>query len=147
MFPIRIPALRERPEDVAPLVAHFAARYAARFARTITLIDKRSLKAMEAHAWPGNVRELENLVERAVIVSRHGKLAVDRDALTEFPAGSLSADLQSREREAIEAALHGSAARISGPNGAAARLGIPPSTLESRIRRLGIDKFRYRRVP
>jgi formate hydrogenlyase transcriptional activator len=145
VFPIRVPPLRERRGDIAPLVAHFANKYGARFSRAITRIDKRSLKALESHAWPGNVRELENIIERAVIVSRNGILRVDAK---EFPGtsamGDLPAGLLAKEREAIEAALQNSAGRVSGPAGAAASLGMPASTLESRIRRLGIDKFRYR---
>jgi formate hydrogenlyase transcriptional activator len=145
VFPIRVPALRERREDIAPLAAHFASKYGARFNRTITRIDKRSLRALESYAWPGNVRELENIVERAVILSRNGILRVDLDELPGSSAvGSLPSDLLAREREAIEAALGNSAGRVSGARGAAAHLGIPASTLESRIRRLGIDKFRHR---
>jgi formate hydrogenlyase transcriptional activator len=146
VFPIRVPALRERPEDIAPLVAHFAMKYATRFGRSITRIDRRSMKALESYGWPGNVRELENIIERAVILARNGILRV---ALDELPgvraAGDLPGELLAREREALELALRNSAGRVSGPTGAAGRLGIPASTLESRIKRLGIDKFRYRR--
>jgi formate hydrogenlyase transcriptional activator len=145
VFPIRMPALRERREDIAPLVAHFAAKYGARFSRVITRIDRRSMKALESHAWPGNVRELENIIERAVILSRNGVLRVDLDELPGSSAiGNMPADLLAREREAIQSALHNSNGRVSGPRGAAAHLGIPASTLESRIKRLGIDKFEYR---
>jgi formate hydrogenlyase transcriptional activator len=145
VFPIHVPPLRERREDIAPLVAHFAAKYGARFTRAITRIDKRSLKALESCSWPGNVRELENVVERAVIVSRNGILRIDpADLPGAVVAGDMPAGLRGREREMIEAALANSAGRISGPRGAAARLGVPASTLESRIKRLGIDKFRYR---
>jgi len=145
VFPIRVPALRERPEDIAPLVAHFAAKYGARFSRSITRIDRRSMKALESYAWPGNVRELENIVERAVILARNGILRVALDELPGARAvGNLPGDLLAREREAIDAALRGSAGRVSGPTGAAGRLGIPASTLESRIKRLGIDKLKYR---
>ena len=145
VFPIRIPPLRERPEDIAPLVAYFADKYAVRFGRQIARIDKRTMKALESYAWPGNVRELENVIERAVIMSRNGTLRVDGDALQPVAmAGDLPADLLARERDVIEYALRGSRGRVAGPHGAAARLGVPASTLESRIRRLGIDKFRYR---
>jgi formate hydrogenlyase transcriptional activator len=145
VFPIRVPALRERPEDIAPLVAHFAMKYGTRFDRSITRIDRRSMKALESYAWPGNVRELENIIERAVILARNGILRVDVNELPGVSAaGNLPGDLLDREREAIELALRNSAGRVSGPTGAAGRLGIPASTLESRIKRLGLDKFRYR---
>jgi formate hydrogenlyase transcriptional activator len=146
VFPIRMPALRERREDIAPLVAHFAAKYGVRFNRAITRIDRRSMKALESYAWPGNVRELENIIERAVILSRNGILRIGLDELPGTRAvGNMPADLLAREREAIELALQNSGGRISGPRGAAGSLGIPASTLESRIRRLDIDKFRHRK--
>ena len=145
VFPLRVPALRERPEDIAPLVAHFASKYGARFSRTITRIDRRSMRALESYAWPGNVRELENVVERGVILARNGILRVDLDELPgSSAAGNMPADLLAREREAIELALYNAKGRVSGPTGAAARLGIPASTLESRIKRLCIDKLKYR---
>ncbi len=148
VFPIRMPALRDRREDIAPLVAHFAAKYGARFGRGITRIDRRSMKALESYAWPGNVRELENIIERAVILARDGILRVDLDELPGWSAaGNMPADLLAREREAIQLALRNSAGRVSGPRGAAVSLGVPASTLESRIKRLGIDKFRYRSKP
>jgi formate hydrogenlyase transcriptional activator len=141
-----MPALRERREDIAPLVAHFAAKYGVRFNRAISRIDRRSMKALESYAWPGNVRELENIIERAVILSRNGILRIGLDELPGTRAvGNMPADLLAREREAIELALHNSGGRISGPRGAARSLGIPASTLESRIRRLSIDKFGYRK--
>jgi formate hydrogenlyase transcriptional activator len=148
VFPIPVPPLRERRADIAPLVAHFAAKYGARFSRAITRIDRRSLQALESGAWPGNVRELENVVERAVIVSRGGILRINP---VDVPGGQASSDmpagLLAHEREMIEAALANTSGRISGPRGAAARLGVPASTLESRVKRLGIDKFRFRSRP
>jgi formate hydrogenlyase transcriptional activator len=146
VFPIHAPALRERPEDIAPLVAFFVSRYAARFGKTITRIDRRSLAALERYAWPGNVRELENLVERAVILARNGRLQVDLRGLPPWNgAAGMRDDLRAREKEVIEGALSASSGRIAGSGGAAARLGVPPSTLESKIGRLGIDKYRFRR--
>ncbi|MGO9272674.1 MAG: sigma 54-interacting transcriptional regulator [Terriglobia bacterium] len=146
VFPIRVPPLRERREDIPQLVAHFAAKYGARFGRTIQRIDRRSMILLESCPWPGNVRELENVVERGVILSHNGRLRVAREAL---PAGaaagvSMEAHLQTRENELIEAALRESRGRVAGPNGAAKRLGLAPSTLEFRVKRLGIDKFRFR---
>lgn len=146
VFPIRMPALRDRREDIAPLVAHFATKYGVRFNRAISRIDRRSMKALEAYSWPGNVRELENIIERAVILSRNGILRIGLDELPGTQAiGNMPADLIAHEREAIELALRNSGGRISGPRGAAGSLGVPASTLESRIRRLGIDKFGFRK--
>jgi formate hydrogenlyase transcriptional activator len=100
---------------------------------------------LESYAWPGNVRELENVVERAVILSRNGTLRVERDLLPGAAAGDMAGHLEAEERQAIEGALRASRGRISGLQGAARRLGLPASTLEFRIRRLGIDKFQYRK--
>ena len=146
VFPIRLPPLRERREDIPLLVAHFATKHGTRFKRPISRIDRRTMSALEAYEWPGNVRELENTIERAVILSAHGTLRLDRDALPLALSvkGDLKGDLRVREREAMEAALLASGGRVAGPNGAAKRLGLPPSTLEFRLARLGIDKFRYR---
>jgi formate hydrogenlyase transcriptional activator len=145
VFPIRIPPLRERIEDIAPLAARLAAKHASRLGRTVERIDKKSLKLLESYDWPGNVRELENVVERAVVVSRHGTLRIERDFLGEFTKERNVGDhLRNEERESIESALRLSQGRISGPNGAANRLGLPASTLEFRIKRLGIDKFSFR---
>ncbi len=145
VFPIRMPALRERRDDIPLLVEHFAAKHGARFGRPITRIERRTLKLLESYDWPGNVRELENVIERAVILSRNGTLRIDRETLQgAAPAGEMDARLQSGEREMIEAALRASGGRVAGPNGAAKRLGLAPSTLDYRITRLGIDKFRYR---
>ncbi|HEY8550884.1 MAG TPA: sigma-54-dependent Fis family transcriptional regulator [Vicinamibacterales bacterium] len=146
-FPVHLPALRERMEDLPLLVSHLAAKYAARLGRTIDRIDARSLRLLARHHWPGNVRELENVVERAVILSRGGRLRIDREVLpiTEAPGIHLDERLDASERSAIEDALRASRGRVSGPSGAARKLGLPASTLEFRIRRLGIDKFQFRR--
>jgi len=147
VFPIRLPPLRERPEDISQLVAHFAAKHGARFGRTITRIDRRAMSALENYSWPGNVRELENVVERAVILSRNGTLRLDRDAL---PGGTaeenIDAALRDQEKQAIETALRATGGRVAGEKGAAKRLGLPASTLEFRIKRLGIDRFQYRKA-
>jgi formate hydrogenlyase transcriptional activator len=148
VFPVHIPPLRERPDDVAPLVAALAAKHAERLGRAVTRIDSRTLRRLTSHSWPGNVRELENVVERALILSRGGTLRVDRESMP-APDGRtqpLSDQVQSSERTAIERALAGSRGRISGPHGAARKLGLPASTLEFRIRKLGIDKHRYRKT-
>jgi formate hydrogenlyase transcriptional activator len=146
VFPLRLPALRERPEDVPLLTAHFTAKHSERFGRVINRIDRRTMKMLEAHTWPGNVRELENIIERAIILSRDGALRVERDALSNGDLmGNLDEGLRTQERSAIEAALLASGGRVSGQNGAARTLGLPPSTLDLRIKRLGIDKFLYRK--
>jgi formate hydrogenlyase transcriptional activator len=147
VFPLRLPPLRERPEDIPLLAAHFAAKHGERFGRAINRIDRRSMKLLEGATWPGNVRELENVIERAIILSRDGVLRVDRDALPHVGlAGNIDERLRAQEREAIETALRASRGRVSGPNGAARALGLAPSTLDLRIKSLGIDKFQYRRV-
>jgi formate hydrogenlyase transcriptional activator len=149
VFPVRVPALRERREDIPPLVAHFAEKYGERFGRPISSIDRKTLDLLQAHHWPGNVRELENTIERAVILSRNGVLTVDpemvRDAATSSAANQNELDDDSHEeRTAIENALKTSRGKISGPKGAAKKIGIPASTLEFRIKKLGINKFRFR---
>jgi formate hydrogenlyase transcriptional activator len=145
VFPIRLPPLRERREDIPLLVEHFAAKHGTRLGRPITRVERRTLKLLESYDWPGNVRELENIVERAVILSRNGTLRIEREALPgAVLTGDMDARLQSGEREMIESALRASGGRVAGPNGAAKRLGLAPSTLDYRITRLGIDKFRYR---
>jgi formate hydrogenlyase transcriptional activator len=145
VFPIHLPPLRERVEDIPLLTSHFAAKHGERFGREISRIDRRAMNLLASYHWPGNVRELENVIERAVILSRNGALRVERDALPNAAAaGNVDERLQTQEREAVESALRASHGRISGPNGAAKTLGLAPSTLEFRIKRLGIDKFRFR---
>ncbi len=142
VFPIEVPALRERPEDVPILAGHFAAKYGERFGRRIARIDAQSMLALRGYDWPGNVRELENTIERAVILSTAGTLRCEAPARA---AAQPAAPERDGERQAIEAALAATRGRISGTSGAAARLGMPASTLEFRIKKLGIDKFGFRR--
>jgi formate hydrogenlyase transcriptional activator len=145
VFPVHLPPLRERVEDIPLLTSHFAAKHCERFGRAISRIDRRAMNLLASYHWPGNVRELENVIERAVILSRNGALRVERDILpSAVAAGSVNERLQTQEREVIESALRASRGRISGPTGAAKALGLAPSTLEFRIKRLGIDKFRFR---
>jgi formate hydrogenlyase transcriptional activator len=145
VFPIHVPPLRDRREDVPLLVSHFAEKYGQRHQRPIKRIERRTVRMLVSYSWPGNVRELENLIERAVILSRLGTLRLETPAL---PGGaepaSFREQMQGREREAIEYALRSTRGRVSGPKGAAVMLALPASTLESRIARLGIDKFRFR---
>lgn len=150
VFPIAVPPLRERVEDIPLLVEYFVGRYAKRAGKNIRQIGKHTMEQLKAYHWPGNIRELQNVVERAVILSETDKFVVDESWLTRNSAASsglptrLSA-LEAREVEMIEAALAESHGRISGPSGAAAKLGIPRQTLESKIRRLGIDKYGQKR--
>src|SRR5215468_3177833 len=145
VFPIHLPPLRERVEDIPLLTSHFVAKHGERFGRAISRIDRRAVNLLATYQWPGNVRELENVIERAVILSRNGALRVERDALPSGASvGNVDERLQTQEREAVESALRASHGRISGPNGAAKALGLAPSTLEFRIKRLGIDKFQFR---
>jgi len=150
VFPIAVPPLRERVDDIPLLVEYFVRRFAKEAGKTIRHIGKDTLKQLRAYSWPGNIRELQNVVERAVILSETETFVVDESWLTPeseglSPKRGLSA-LENREVEMIEAALAETRGRISGPSGAAAKLGIPRQTLESKIRRLGIDKYGSRRV-
>jgi formate hydrogenlyase transcriptional activator len=146
VFPVHVPPLRERAQDIPPLVAHFAEKYGERFGRKISRVEPQTLDLLQAHGWPGNVRELENTVERAVILSRNGVLRIDAGMLPGQPGEVVRESAsQARERQAIESALSASRGKISGQDGAAKRVGMPASTLEFRIKKMGIDKLRFRR--
>jgi PAS domain S-box-containing protein len=150
VFPIDVPPLRRRPEDIPLLVNYFIGRYSEKVAKKITGIEKRSLDLLSNYSWPGNIRELQNVIERSVILSESGVFAVDESWFAAQPAASdgSSASLNKRileqEREMIEAALAVSNGRVSGTTGAAAKLGIPASTLESKIKTLGIKKTKFK---
>ena len=148
VFPIEVPPLRERPSDVALLVAYFVERYARNAGKTIRQVEKRTLELVQSYRWPGNVRELQNVIERAVIVCESETLSVDPRWLARqtAPGGGrpLADKLAARERQLIEAALTESNGRVSGPTGAAVRLRMPSSTLESKIRALGISKHHFK---
>jgi formate hydrogenlyase transcriptional activator len=148
IFPIVVPPLRSRGEDIPLLVEYFTARYAERVGRKIGRIDRRTMELLQAYHWPGNVRELQNVIERGVILSQGGTLHIDASILgarePRKPAAAQTDVLERNERDLIEAALTEAKGRIAGPNGAATRLGIPASTLESKIRALKIDKHRFR---
>ena len=151
VFPIEMPPLRERTTDIPLLVAYFVDRYASKAGKTIRHVDKRTLDLVQSYRWPGNVRELQNVIERAVIVCETETLVVDENWLsreivaTQPPILPLGDALVAREREMIEAALAETRGKVSGRSGAAARLGLPPSTLESKIRALKISKDQYKR--
>jgi formate hydrogenlyase transcriptional activator len=145
VFPISIPPLRERKEDIPALVEYFVERYAQKAAKTIRRIASPTLAQMKAYPWPGNIRELQNVVERAVILTDTDTFTIDESWLKCEPARSGrregSSAVEAREIEMIENALAESHGRISGAAGAAAKLGIPRQTLESKIRRLGINRY------
>ena len=148
VFPIILPPLRERKEDVALLVNYFVDRYAKRAGRKIKSIQKRALEALQEYSWPGNVRELQNVIERSLIIGETNEFSIDRSWFSSEsqPARSPAVDQTSSERTRIEAALAQSNGKISGAHRAATRLGIPASTLESRIRSLKISKFQFKGV-
>ena len=149
VFPIVVPALRERADDIPLLVEYFVGRYAKAAGKKIRHVGKATLDQLQRYHWPGNIRELQNVVERAVVLSETDTFDVDESWLKGEPVESakkrgLSA-LEDREVEMIAAALAETHGRISGPSGAAAKLGIARQTLESKIRRLGIDKYGQKR--
>lgn len=153
VFPIQLPALRERPADIPLLVEFFVERYAKRSGKKIRNIKKNTLDLFRAYHWPGNIRELQNVVERAVLLCDGDTLSIDASWMKQetriaAPVSSITLpgidQLKSnRERELIEAALAECGGRVSGPSGAAAKLGIPRQTLDSMIARLGIKKYKY----
>jgi transcriptional regulator with GAF, ATPase, and Fis domain len=152
VFPIEIPPLRKRPEDIAPLALHFINQSARRMNRPPPRVTQATMKQLAAHDWPGNVRELQNAVERAVILSQGGPVRFELPELqkqeTASPGKAIPApgafltrdELKRRERESIIAALKQSVGKIFGANGAAELLNMKPTTLASRIKKLGIDK-------
>jgi formate hydrogenlyase transcriptional activator len=145
VFPVNVPALRERRDDIRLLVEYFIDRYATKAGKRITRIEKKSLAYLQSYAWPGNIRELQNVIERSVILCDSDEFSVDESWLTLKPAAvqPLREDLVDQEKKRIEAALAEAGGRVSGPSGAAAKLGIPASTLDSKIKSLHIDKRRF----
>ena len=153
VFPIEVPPLRERTDDVLMLVEYFVQRYATRAGKNFRTIEKKTLDLLQAYDWPGNIRELQNVVERSVILNSSEVFSVDESWLSKQltqarPPVASRAPLQKSEprseREIIEAALADCRGRISGRSGAAAKLGVPPSTLEHRIQALGINKTQFK---
>ena len=157
VFPIYVPSLRERKDDIPLLVEYLVERYAKRTGKKIRHIKKKTLDLFQAYDWPGNIRELQNVIERAVILCDGETFSVDETWLQRKPnqkpvsmgtrVGPLATDKKEfadRERNVIEAALAECRGRVSGPTGAAAKLGIPPQTLDSKIASLGIDKRRFK---
>jgi formate hydrogenlyase transcriptional activator len=145
VFPIEIPPLRERKEDIRLLVEYFIDRYSSKAGKKIRSIDKKSLERLQAYPWPGNIRELQNIIERSVILCDTEDFSVDESWLSHQGRANkpLPDDLQAQEKEIIEAALAETGGRVSGLKGAAARLGVPATTLDSKIKSLKIDKRRF----
>jgi len=150
VVPITMPFLRERASEIPTLVEYFIARFGKKAGKKFRSIEKKTLDLLQSYAWPGNIRELQNVIERAVILSDSNIFAVDAAWLKREPSelppssGPLTGALLAHEKEAIEAALALSQGRVSGPAGAAAKLGIPDSTLDAKIKRLGINKYRFK---
>jgi formate hydrogenlyase transcriptional activator len=149
VFPIHIPPLRERAEDIPPIAEYYASHYARKVGKAVRGIAPQAMAVLSTYRWPGNIRELQNVVERAVIMARGHRLDVGDLEIADLGEGPTRLAAQAggpdAERREIEGALLASRGRVSGPEGAAEALGVPPSTLESRIRRLGIDKLAFRR--
>jgi len=148
VFPVSVPSLRERADDIPVLVEYFIDRYARKSGKTIRRVNKRTLDQLRSYPWPGNVRELQNVIERSVILCDTGEFKVDESWLSARPAiegrVALYGTLDAHEKAIIEDALRASGGRVFGLSGAAARLGIPRSTLESKIRALKINKNTFR---
>jgi formate hydrogenlyase transcriptional activator len=150
VVPIEMPSLRERAADIPLLVEYFIARFGKKAGKKFSTIDKKALKLLQAYEWPGNVRELQNVIERAVILSDSDNFAVDETWLNRGPSeipppsAALNGVLLNQEKEMIEAALAESRGRVSGSAGAAAKLGLPSRTLDSKIKRLRIDKYQFK---
>ena len=148
VFPVHVPPLRERVNDIPVLVDYFAARLAARTGKKITQIDKRSICAMQQYVWPGNIRELQNVIERCVILAEGEVLRVDPTMLMQGAPSIATAPIgigfESDRKTQIEAVLRETRGKVYGPRGAAARLGLPATTLDSQIRSLSINKHQFK---
>jgi formate hydrogenlyase transcriptional activator len=151
VFPIEVPPLRERREDIPLLVEYFIDRYARKAGKSFRAVNRNTLDLLQAYSWAGNIRELQNVIERSVIVCDTEEFSVDESWLSPSPLATerksqmdLSRRLATQEKEMIEAALRESGGRVSGRSGAAAKLGIPGSTLETKIKSLKIDKNRFK---
>ncbi len=150
VFPIEVPPLRDRAQDIPILVEYFVQQFASRTGKKISNIGQRTMTLLQSYSWPGNIRELQNVIERSVILCETETFSIDESWLARAEH-DVSASFQplrmhrrTIEKDEIEAALAATRGRISGPSGAAIRLGMRPSTLESKIRSLKIDKYRFR---
>jgi transcriptional regulator with GAF, ATPase, and Fis domain len=150
VFPIEMPPLRERREDIPMLVEYFIGRFARQGGKKIRRINSATLELLQSYPWPGNIREPQNVIERSVIVCETEDFSVDQSWLpqerVEKRAESLSKRSKTEVREVIEAALAQTGGRVSGPLGAASKLAIPASTLETKIRSLKINKHRFKKI-
>ena len=150
VFPIHVPPLRNRKEDIPMLVEYFVKRYAEKARKQISNIDKNTLKLCHSYHWPGNIRELQNIIERSVILCTGDILWIDeawlssQDAPRLESSGPLTQNLRNYEKELIEGALAESKGKVAGPNGAAAKLEIPRSPLDLKIKQLNIKKHTIR---
>jgi formate hydrogenlyase transcriptional activator len=149
VFPIELPPLRDRLDDLPLLVEYLLHRYAARAGKQFHQVPRRTLNLLRNYSWPGNIRELQNVIERAVVISDGDSFSVDPswlpDDIVRSPGPSASlGTIADQERGLIESALADAGGRVAGPSGAAARLGIPRQTLDSKIKAFGIDKLRFR---
>jgi formate hydrogenlyase transcriptional activator len=151
VFPIEIPSLRERRADIPLLVEYFIDRYARKVGKDIKRVNKKTLELLQSYPWPGNIRELQNVIERSVILCGTEIFSIDESWLTKQlsltePTNQMEPlrRLEEQEKDMIEEALKASRGRVFGPTGAAVKLGIPRSTLESKIRSLKINKNRFK---
>jgi len=150
VFPIYMPPLRERAGDIPLLVEHLVEKYSRKAGKRFSGIKESTVEMLKAYDWPGNIRELQNIIERAVILNPSEMFSIEGTWLNHvssrqsMPVAPLAATLADREREVIEAALAQSRGRVSGPSGAAARLGVPRQTLDSKIANLHISKVRFK---
>ena len=153
VFPMQMPSLRERVDDIPLLVEYFVERYSKNFGKRITRLSRKTMELFQSYDWPGNIRELQNVIERAVVLCDSETFSVDENWLKrESPKRLMAplplvANIAEQERAMIEASLAASRGRIAGPAGAAVKLGIPRQTLESKIKSLGIDKHRFKAPP
>jgi PAS domain S-box-containing protein len=152
VFPIQIPPLRERKEDIPTLVEYFIHRYSGKAGKKMRTIEKGVMELLASYSWPGNIRELQNVIERSIILCETDTFSVDPSWLSPESSsardetGPFAKKSAAQEREAIETALAAAGGRVSGASGAAAQLGMPASTLESKIRSLKINKYRFKNV-
>jgi len=151
VFPIEIAPLRERRQDISLLVEYFIDHYARKAGKHIKSVNKKTLELLQSYRWPGNIRELQNVIERSVILCETEIFSIDESRLPQRPSPTepkieieLPRKLLAQEKGMIEAALKETRGRVFGPRGAAAKLGIPRSTLEWKIRSLKIDKNRIK---
>jgi transcriptional regulator with GAF, ATPase, and Fis domain len=150
VFPIEVPPLRQRPEDIPALVRYFIDQRGAAYGKKITAISKSSMDLLRSYSWPGNVRELQNVIERSVILCETETFSLDESWLprdrgkTFSPGLSLAQAIETHERVEIETALAETCGKVSGPSGAAVKLGLKPSTLASKIKALNINKHAFK---